>query len=128
MKLSCKCGTILTNDLYVSKQWEVWDKVDDYGSEGNTKHYMRVKKGSFLLASQQFRGWGFKKNECFCVSPDDLFDQQQLEYASGYGCCGNHWKSYNCPSCGVEAGQQYLDCYDDLHVSFPENKVERVYR
>lgn len=139
MKLSCKCGNILTNDLYPTKKWEkvVTETVVEEGSYNYggvevgdvlTHVDFQVRKGSFLLASQQFRSFYNRDENAFLVSPLDLFDQEQLKYQRGYGCCGNHWKSYNCPSCGTQVGEQKLDCYDDKHVSFDFSKVVRVYK
>lgn len=121
MKLKCRCGEILTNDLYPRKRWELMEEIQNYGFKGNTRHYMRIRKGSFMYIQ------GFYYPE-FLISPDDVFDQEQLEYKGYNGCCGNNHVEYSCPSCKAVVGYQYLDCYDDWHIAIVSSKVERVYK
>lgn len=149
MRLACKkCNTILTNDLYQVKDF-VRDPVvvDDIPSESSEEYInfpayngdnepsprYSIKKGTFALLKHanprmlQFNQYRNSKNNIF-VSPEDILDQTQLTFVSGWGCCGNSYMDFNCPSCRAFLGYQHLDCYEDKHVRFYDKKVARQYK
>ena len=129
MKIKCRCGEILTKDLYLTKRWHCWDVVEDYYFEGQTKHYMEIKEGSFQLSTQMphLKHWKRFKHG-FWVNPNDVLDKTQMVFKSGYGCCGLAWEPYHCPSCDEVVGEINLDCYQDHHVQLFFNKTQRSYK
>lgn len=148
MRLACKkCHTILTNDLYQVKDFVrdpvVVDDIPNESSEeyinfpaynGDTEPSPRysIKKGTFaLLKHANPHVLQFEKNKKnvnnMIVSPEDIIDQSQLAFVSGWGCCGNSYMDFKCPSCSAFLGYQHLDCYEDKHVRFYDKEVTRRY-
>lgn len=149
MRLACKkCNTILTNDLYPVKDF-VKDPVIvneipvdgsvivaarfEEGCEYDPNPTYSIKKGTFALLKHanpymlQFNQYRNSKNNIF-VSPEDIIDQAQLAFVSGWGCCGNSYMDFKCPSCSAFLGYQHLDCYDSKHIRFYDKNVTRQYK
>jgi hypothetical protein len=120
VRLKCKCGTLLTTDLFLTKKWHINNLFDYYG-DGEHKREYSIRKGSFI----RFKWWG---DEYLCVHPEDVLDcKDQFKYQVGTGCCGVNGV-LRCPCCADEIGDIALDCYQDKSICFSERKVERVYQ
>lgn len=124
MKLKCKCGKVITKDLYPSKKWdrelvdtEVFDDGYVYKSYDTQK-----PKGSFEYLH---KGWLTDKPQ-FLINAGDL-TLILPEFKEGMGCCNHSCTGVHC-ECGLKVGHLELDCYQNgCAVLYGEN-LERIYK
>ena len=120
MKIKCKCGKVLTKDLYYTKDFHSEHERDEEGYVF-LSHY-HLPTGSFTTSARTW--WDGKK--LLCVSREDFVEGFLLEYENGMGCCDISHEDVIC-DCGSIIGSYSLDCWQTRTVDLYEDEVVRVY-
>lgn len=113
MKILCKCGEILSKDVYPSKK-PIKVDYDESGEYIDEYH----RPGCFYTTQRSLELW---------ISVEDYLPEIP-SFRSGWGCC--NWSfgyDTDCPSCGKLIGGLYLDCYEDKSVCLFKKEVVRKY-
>ena len=119
MKIKCKCGKLLTKDLYYTKDFHE-EKYFDDGEYAFSQYYL--PQGSFTT---DVRSW-YDDAKFLAVSREDFVEGFLLDYKYGMGCCDICWVDVTC-DCGKVIGEYSLDCHQTRTVDLLEKEVVRVY-
>lgn len=127
MKLYCKCGKQLTEDLCKVKEFSLKDQGE----------YNQVAIGGFFIEwkaepptnnkwheNHPAQIWKGRKRMIEVPEASVIIDIPPMP--SGWGCC--NWSGgYLLCDCGNTLGTMYLDCYEYKTIDFLEENVVRVY-
>jgi len=138
MKIACKCGCILTKDLYETKKWKInlaIIPIDNTSMDNKeyTEYNFEIKPGTFIQDRSRYISFFGKLQKrssptSYLINKSDMIDQAQLKYRKGFGCCGNAFTEFHCPECKKEVGEQNLDCYQSKAVSLYIKETIRKYK
>lgn len=151
MKITCKCGEVLTKDLRPTKYWKIDHDLHEAATEpyeysdgtisevyevsnGITYYEPRwrdyeVRPGTFIRDKKYDQHWHLKSKyiDSLMISGHDYLNQKVLEYRRGCGCCAPSGDEVFCPSCETVIGTMYLDCYEEKHIALIVKKIQRKY-
>lgn len=133
MKITCKCGCVLTKDLYETKKWKVDIAYAKNEDDEYTEYNYEIEQGTFIQDKTRyicFFGKLQKRSSptSYLTSKYDIIDQEQLKFRKGFGCCGNSYTPFYCPECKKEIGEQNLDCYQSKVVNLYMKETIRKYK
>ncbi len=129
MKLKCKCGNILTKDLYPTKTFSKTKEIRTWvgqtpEDEIEYEFHHFVKEGTVILSNTH----NFLDYNSYSVCLKDCIGINFIPFKDGYGCCNNHSIPVSCKSCNVEIGYEFSDCYDAKCVILTRKIIRRCYK
>lgn len=141
MKITCRCGKVLTETLRPLKKMGVrpylYSDPEDNDVEETETFYPR---GTFELQRKRKYGWGFEDSgikgyykvihepEVLVVPQESVLEGVIPHMPQGYGCC--NWsmgQELKC-ECGRVIAEMYLDCYEMQTVNFLSKQIVRSYK
>ena len=129
MKLHCKCGHCLTNDLRKVSYKEAYNKIVEsiekfYGEDGVSEEEFdnsqwAVKSGTYHKWKRKDWWYGFKN--VYVLNPKDLTGAEI--YDESKGCCRRDHFEIRCKKCGDNVGYGADDCWTDTKAMLYARKV-----